>query len=111
MTRRALLAVLALVAGFAITAPLPRATAAAAAVSATTNAAHLPDSTTRGTTSVHPVQQAGHLGQPLDGVQPPVHTTPAPPVRADVVAPVHRRSERSDRTPLGDRAPPPTPGS
>ncbi|MGM1057926.1 hypothetical protein [Saccharothrix sp. Mg75] len=111
MTRRALLAVLAMIAGFVVSGPVTTAPADPVAVSAAVDAAHLPGTTTR-STAVHPVQQvAGHLGQPLDGVQPPVHATPAPVPRVDVVDPTHRTPERAGRTPLGERAPPPTSGT
>lgn len=111
MTRRALLAILAVIAGFVVAGPVPSTPVEPVAASATADAAHLPGTTTRSTTA-HPVQQvAGHLGQPLDGVQPPVHVTPARPVRADVVDPTHRTPERDGLTPLGERAPPPTSGT
>ena len=110
MTRRALFAVLALIAGFVVVAhpsePVPDAVAVSATVAGTQPAG----TTTRGTPT-HPVQQVGHPGQPLDGVQPPVHATPAPPVRVDVVDPTHRRPERTGHTPLGERAPPLPSGS
>ncbi|WP_367131601.1 hypothetical protein [Saccharothrix sp. HUAS TT1] len=110
MTRRALLAILALIAGFVVLGPGPSAPAEAVAASATVDAAHLLGAATRGTTAAqHPVQV--DLGQPLDGVQPAVHVPPAPPVPADVVDPTHRLPERNGRSPLGGRAPPPTPGS
>ncbi|MFT7837618.1 hypothetical protein Q5530_15870 [Saccharothrix sp. BKS2] len=113
MTRRALFAVLALIAGFVVVAHPSEPAAGAVAVSAVpaTVAGTQPAGTTTRGTPTHPVQQAGHLGQPLDGVQPPVHATPAPPVRVDVVDPAHRRPERTGHAPLGERAPPPTPGS
>ncbi|MFC6092036.1 hypothetical protein [Saccharothrix lopnurensis] len=110
MTRRALFAVLALIAGFVVVAHPSEPVAEAVAVSTTVAGTQPAGTTTRGTPT-HPVQQAGHLGQPLDGVQPPVHATPAPPVRVDVVDPAHRRPERTGHAPLGERAPPPTPGS
>ncbi|QQQ77564.1 hypothetical protein IOD16_03310 [Saccharothrix sp. 6-C] len=107
MTRRAVLAILALIAGFVVSGPGPNPTVDVAAVSATVDAAHLPGTATRGQNAAHPVQV--HLGQPLDGVQPAVHATPAPPVRVDVVDPTHRAPERAGQTPLGERAPPSTP--
>ncbi|MEU4766981.1 hypothetical protein AB0H12_27370 [Actinosynnema sp. NPDC023794] len=109
MTRRALLAILALIAGFVVSGPGPSTTADVAAVSSTVDAAHLPGAATRGTNAAHPVQV--HVGQPLDGVQPAVHVTPAPPVRVQVVDPTHRTPERNARTPLGERAPPRPSGS
>lgn len=109
MTRRALLAILALIAGFVVSGPGPAAPVDVAAVSATVDGAHLPGAATRSTNAVHPVQV--HVGQPLDGVQPAVHVTPAPPVRVDVIDPTHRDIERTGRTPLGERAPPLTSGS
>jgi hypothetical protein len=109
MTRRALLAILVLIAGFVVPGPGPGTPFDAVAVSSTVDAAHLPGTATRGTTTAHPVQ--AHLGQPLDGVQPVVHVTPAPPVRVRVVDPTHRTPERNGQTPLGERAPPPTSGS
>lgn len=109
MTRRALLAILALIAGFVVSGPGASAPVDVVAVSSTVDAAHLPGTTTRGTNAAHPVQV--HLGQPLDGVQPAVHVTPAPPVRVDVVEPTHRTPERNGRTALGERAPPMTSGS
>ncbi|MFI9006651.1 hypothetical protein ACIGNX_05370 [Actinosynnema sp. NPDC053489] len=109
MTRRALLAILAVIAGLVVAGPGPGTSVDAVAVSATVDAAHLPGTAARGTTTAHPVQ--AHLGQPLDGVQPAVHATPVPPVRVEVVDPTRRRPERDGRTPPGDRAPPPTSGS
>ncbi|MCE6993478.1 hypothetical protein LZG04_01450 [Saccharothrix sp. S26] len=109
MTRRALLAILALIAGFVVSGPGPGATSDVVAVSSTVDAAHLPGTTARGTNASHPVQV--HAGQPLDGVQPAVHATPVPPVRVHVVDPTHRTPERNGRTPLGERAPPVTSGS
>ncbi|GAB2972984.1 hypothetical protein [Saccharothrix stipae] len=109
MTRRALLAILALIAGFVVSGPGPAAPVDVVAVSSTVDAAHLSGTAARGTTVGHPVQV--HLGQPLDGVQPAVHVTPAPPVRVDVVDPTHRTPERNGRPPLGERAPPLTSGS
>jgi hypothetical protein len=109
MTRRALLAIVALIAGFVVSGPGPTASADVVALATTVDGAHLPGTATRGTNAVHPVQV--HVGQPLDGVQPAVHVTPAPPVRVDVVDPTHRRPERAGQTPLGERAPPTTPGS
>ncbi|MEU4739687.1 hypothetical protein AB0G02_04370 [Actinosynnema sp. NPDC023658] len=111
MTRRALLAILAMIAGVVVLGPGPTTPvdAVAVAVSSTADVAHLPGTAARGANAAHPVQV--HAGQPLDGVQPPVHATPAPPVRADVVDPTHRTPERDGRTPLGERAPPPTSGS
>ncbi|MFD7653930.1 hypothetical protein ACFV4N_08125 [Actinosynnema sp. NPDC059797] len=110
MTRRVLFAVLALIAGFVVVAHPTQPVSDAVAVSSTVEGTQPAGATTRGTPT-HPVQQAGHLGQPLDGVQPPVHATPAPAVRADVVDPTHRRPERTGQAPLGERAPPTTPGS
>lgn len=109
MTRRALLAIVALIAGFVVSGPGPTTPADIVALSATVDAAHLPGTATRGTNPAHPVQV--HVGQPLDGVQPAVHVMPAPPVRVDVVDPTHRAPERVGQTPLGERAPPPTSGS
>ncbi|ONI85581.1 hypothetical protein ALI22I_27775 [Saccharothrix sp. ALI-22-I] len=109
MTRRALLAILALIAGFVVSGPGPTTPSDVVAISATVDGTHLPGTTTRGTNAVHPVQV--HLGQPLDGVQPAVHVTPTRPVRVDVVDPTHRTPERNGQTPLGERAPPPTSGS
>ncbi|MEU5690344.1 hypothetical protein [Actinosynnema sp. NPDC020468] len=111
MTRRAVLAILALIAGFVVSGPVPATTSdVVVAVSSSVEAAHLPGAPTRLTTA-HPVQQHGLLGKPLDGVQPPVHVTPVPPVREDVVHPAHRVSPSDDRVPLGERAPPVTSGS
>ncbi len=109
MTRRALLAILALIAGFVVSGPGPGAPVDVVAVSSTVDAAHLPGAATRGTNAAHPVQV--HVGQPLDGVQPAVHLPPAPPVRVDVVDPTRRTPERDGQTPLGERAPPLTSGS
>ncbi|XVS65705.1 hypothetical protein ACQPYE_06510 [Actinosynnema sp. CA-299493] len=109
MTRRAVLAILALIAGFVVAGPGPNPTVDVVAVSATADAAHLPGTATRGLNAAHPVQV--HVGQPLDGVQPAVHVTPAPPVRVDVVDPTHRAPERAGHNPLGERAPPSTSGS
>ncbi|WP_033438382.1 hypothetical protein [Saccharothrix sp. NRRL B-16314] len=109
MTRRALLAILAMIAGFVVSGPGPAATGELVAISATADGTHQPGTTTRGANAVHPVQV--HLGQPLDGVQPAVHATPAPPVRADAIDPTHRTPERNAQTPLGERAPPSTSGS
>ena len=107
MTR--LLAVLALIAGFVIAAPVTPDHVDVAGFSATADAAHLPGTaTTRATT--HPVQQ-GHQGQPLDGVQPAVHVEMRPRLLVDVVDPTHGGFERTGHTPLGERAPPPTSGS
>jgi hypothetical protein len=109
MTRRALLAILALIAGFVVSAPAPSAPVHVVAVSATVDGTHLPGTATRSTPAAHPVQV--HVGQPLDGVQPAVHVTPALPVRVDVLDPTHRTPERAGQAPLGERAPPPTSGS
>ncbi|MFE2751231.1 hypothetical protein ACFXGA_04435 [Actinosynnema sp. NPDC059335] len=109
MTRRALLAILALIAGFVVSGPGPATPVeVVAAVSSTVDAAHLPGTAAR-TTTAHPVQV--HLGQPLDGVQPAVHVPPAPPVRVDVLDPTHATPEHAGQAPLGERAPPPTSGS
>lgn len=109
MTRRALLAILALIAGFVVSGPGPSTPVdVVASVSSTVDAAHLPGTAARGT-SAHPVQV--HVGQPLDGVQPAVHVPPAPPVRVDVVDPTHATPEQAGHTPLGERAPPTTSGS
>ncbi|MFI9812426.1 hypothetical protein [Saccharothrix variisporea] len=106
MTR--LLAVLALIAGFVVAAPVTPDHVDVVALSATVDASHLPSpATTRATT--HPVQQ-GHQHQPLDGVQPPVHVGPQPRRFADVVEP-RFSADRVGRTPLGERAPPVTSGS
>ncbi|RKT52966.1 hypothetical protein [Saccharothrix australiensis] len=102
MTR--LLMVLALIAGFVVVGPASPQHVDLAAVSATVDAAHLPGAATR--VMVHPVQQQGHLGKPLDGVQPPVHVAPVPEPHADVVDPTHRTPERTGQAPLGERAPP-----
>ncbi|MBB5808121.1 hypothetical protein F4560_007889 [Saccharothrix ecbatanensis] len=109
MTRRALFAILAMIAGFVVSGPGPSAPGDLVAISAPVDGTHQPGTTTRGANAVHPVQV--HLGQPLDGVQPAVHATPAPPVRVDVVDPTHRTPERNVQTPLGERAPPLTSGS
>lgn len=109
MTRRAVLVILALIAGFVVSGPVSAAPLDVVAVSTTVDGAHLTGTATRGTSAVHPVQV--HVGQPLDGVQPAVHATPAPPVRVDVVDPTHRTPERAGQVPLGERAPPPTSGS
>ncbi|TQM80702.1 hypothetical protein FHX81_3047 [Saccharothrix saharensis] len=109
MTRRALLAILALIAGFVVSGPGPGTPVDVVAVSSTVDAAHLPGTTARATNATHPVQV--HPGQPLDGVQPAVHVTPAPPVRVDVVDPTHHLLERNGQTSLGERAPPVTSGS
>ncbi|MEU7529729.1 hypothetical protein AB0A74_28655 [Saccharothrix sp. NPDC042600] len=107
MTR--LLTVLALIAGFVVAAPVALDRGDVAAFAAAVDAAHLPGTaTTRAT--IHPVQQ-GHHGQPLDGVQPPVHVAPQPRRFADVVEPTRGDPERAGSSPLGDRAPPLTSGS
>ena len=107
MTRRALLAVLALIAGFVVSA-LPQSDQAdqhATAVTALVQAVHLPGATTRsGPTSP---QQQGFIGHaPVD------LTHRARPVRLrvlmDTAERVHRAPETISSTPLGDRAPPPT---
>ncbi len=102
MTR--LLMILALVAGFFVAGPSGPQPVELVAFSATVDAAHLPGTATRVT--VHPVQQHGHLGQPLDGVQPPVHVPPQPRLAAQTVDPTHRVPERTGQAPLGERAPP-----
>jgi len=99
-----LLMLLALVAGFVVVGPAGHHPTDLVGVSAAADAAHLPGAATRATT--HPVQQPGHLAQPLDGVLPPVHVTPAPRLRVDVVDPTHRAPERTGQAPLGERAPP-----
>ncbi|WP_433269400.1 hypothetical protein ACQPZF_06875 [Actinosynnema sp. CS-041913] len=108
MTR--LLMILALIAGFVVAGPATSDPVDLAAVSAAVDAAHLPPGAASRVTG-HPVQHQGHLGQPLDGVQPPVHVPPAPVPRADVVDPTHRTPERTSQAPLGERAPPQTSGS
>ncbi|WP_309114970.1 hypothetical protein [Saccharothrix sp.] len=106
MTR--LLAVLALIAGFVLAAPVALERGDVAGFSAAVDAVHLPGTAaTRATT--HPVQQ-GHQGQPLDGVQPAVHVAPEPRRFADVVEPVQLGAERAVRDLLGERAPPLTSG-
>lgn len=106
MTRRAVLAIVALIAGFVVVGPAsPAPVDLVAAVAAPVDAAHLPGTATR-TTAVHPIQQAGHFGQPLDGVQPAVHVPPQPVVRTEVVDPTHLAPEGRSQVPLGERAPP-----
>ena len=107
MTRRALLAILALIAGFAVAAS-PQSDPAdqhTAAVTALVQAVHLPTSTTRSTLTSP--QQQGFIGHaPVD------LTHRARPVRLrvlmDTAERVHRAPETISSTPLGDRAPPPT---
>jgi len=104
MTRRALLAILALIAGFAVAAS-PKSDPAdqhTAAVTALVQAVHL---TTRSTLTSP--QQQGFIGHaPVD------LTHRARPVRLrvlmDTAERVHRAPETISSTPLGDRAPPPT---
>ncbi|MEV0677976.1 hypothetical protein AB0I60_15820 [Actinosynnema sp. NPDC050436] len=102
MTRLVML--LALLAGFVVAGPAHHHPVDLISVSATVDAAHLPGTATR--VVAHPVQQQGHLGQPLDGVQPPVHVPPEPRLAEDVVDPTHRTPERTGQAPLGERAPP-----
>ncbi|MCS7476133.1 hypothetical protein ACFFQW_05695 [Umezawaea endophytica] len=107
MTRRALLAVLALIAGFAVVA-LPQSDQPdqhTAAVTALVQAVHLPTSTTRSNPTN--IQQQGFIGHaPVD------LTHRARPIRLrvliDVAQRVHRAPETISSTPLGDRAPPAT---
>ncbi|XVV05104.1 hypothetical protein ACQPW3_06800 [Actinosynnema sp. CA-248983] len=106
MTR--LLAILALIAGFVVAAPVALERGDVAGFSAAVDAVHLPGTaTTRVTT--HPVQQV-HFGQPLDGVQPAVHVGPQPRRFVDVVEPSEFGSERVERNLPGERAPPLTSG-
>ncbi|NUT98595.1 MAG: hypothetical protein HOY78_41960 [Saccharothrix sp.] len=105
MTR--LLAVLALIAGFVVAAPVTPDHVDVTAFAATVDVSHLPSpATTRAT--AHPVQQ-GFQHQPLDGVQPPVHVGPQPRRFADVAEP-RFSVDLGGRTPLGERAPPLTSG-
>ncbi|MEU4802814.1 hypothetical protein [Actinosynnema sp. NPDC023587] len=99
-----LMLLLALIAGFVVVGPAHRDPVDLISVSSTADAAHLPGTAARVT--AHPVQQQGHLGQPLDGVQPPVHVPPAPRPAEDVLDPTHRAPERTGQAPLGERAPP-----
>ncbi|HEX6343178.1 hypothetical protein [Umezawaea sp.] len=107
MTRRALLAVLALIAGFAVSA-LPRSDQPdqhTTAVTALVQAVHLPGATTRSNPAN--VQQQGFIGHaPVDLT----HRARPVPLRVlmDVAQRVHRAPETISSTPLGDRAPPPT---
>ncbi|MBP2334065.1 hypothetical protein JOF41_000243 [Saccharothrix coeruleofusca] len=108
MTRRAVLVIMSLIAGFVVFGPVaPVHVGAVAAVATPIDAAHLPSATNR-TPAAHPVQHLGHLGKPLDGVQPAVHVPPQPVVRADVVDPTHLAPEGLSQVPLGERAPPRT---
>jgi hypothetical protein len=105
MTRRALLTILALIAGFAVAA-LPQSDHPdqhTAAVTALVQAVHLPTSTTR--TNLTSSQQQGFIGHaPVDLT----HRARPTPLRVliDVAERVHRAPETVGSTPLGDRAPP-----
>lgn len=110
MTRRALLTILALIAGFVVSAlpgsDLPEQHSAA--VTALVQAVHLPGAATRSGTSIGQ-QQQGSIGHAPVDLTP--RARPVPPLRVlvDVAQRVHRTPEPRDSTPLGDRAPPPTP--
>ncbi|ATE52785.1 hypothetical protein [Actinosynnema pretiosum] len=108
MVRRAVLLVLGLVAGYLFASPVEHVDLrpALAAVSAVADAAHLP-ATSRPTG--HPVKHgpAGQVGQPLDGVLPVVHRTPAPQARPAAVRAAHFDLARRAQVPLNGRAPPP----
>jgi hypothetical protein len=105
MTRRALLTVLALIAGFVVSA-LPQSDLPeqhATAVTALVQGVHLPGATTRSGTTTP--QQQGDIGQaPVDLTH---RAKPAPlRVLMDTAQRVHRAPETVSSTPLGDRAPP-----
>ncbi|PRY36364.1 hypothetical protein [Umezawaea tangerina] len=98
MSKRALLSILALIAGFLVAAA-PHSDAPdlhSSAVTSLVQAAHLPGATTRsGVAHITPADLAPR-------VQPP------PPLRPllDAAQRVHRAPETTSTTPLGDRAPP-----
>ncbi|MET1071379.1 MAG: hypothetical protein ABWY11_01910 [Umezawaea sp.] len=103
MTRRALLAILALIAGFVVVAapqsdlPDPGATAVVSLV----QAAHLPGPATR--SSAQPQGDIGHA--PVD-LTPRARPTQPLRILMDAAQRVHRAPETTSTTPLGDRAPP-----
>jgi hypothetical protein len=110
MTRRALLTILALIAGFAVSA-LPRVDLPdqhTAAVTALVQAVHLPGAATRSGAS-NGRQQQGFIGHAPVDLTP--RARPAVPLRAlvDAAQRAHRTPEAVGSTPLGDRAPPLTP--
>jgi hypothetical protein len=107
MTRRALLAVLALVAGFVVSA-LPQSDLPeqhTAAVTALVQAVHLPGAATR-SGAPNGWQNQGFIGHVPVDLTP--RARPVLPLRVlvDVAQRVHRTPEPVDSTPLGDRAPP-----
>ena len=109
MTRRALLAILALFAGFVVSA-FPHADEpdfTSAAVTAMVQAVHPPASTTRSTlTSPH---QQGFIGHAPVDLTPRARPTLPLRILVDTAQRVHRAPETTGTTPLGDRAPPSAP--
>ncbi|MFD9737957.1 hypothetical protein [Umezawaea sp. NPDC059074] len=109
MTKRALFAVLALIAGFVVfsfpqTAEPDHQSAAATAI---VQAVHLPGAATRsGTTPQLPQGFIGHA--PVD-LTPRARPTLPLRILMDAAQRVHRAPETTSTTPLGDRAPPSTP--
>ncbi|WNV82826.1 hypothetical protein [Umezawaea sp. Da 62-37] len=107
MTKRALLTILALIAGFVVTAA-PQSTLPTPQTSAVTSlvqGVHLPGAATRSGATNAP-QQQGFIGHAPVDLTP--RARPALPLRVlmDMAQRVHRAPETVSNTPLGDRAPP-----
>jgi len=106
MTRRALITVLLLIAGFVVSAPVQTTAAVTtAAVSAGPEAVHLPGAQPR-SHAANTLPQQGLLGNaPVDLT--PRASSPLPlRVLVDVAERLPRRPESAGYTPLGERAPP-----
>jgi hypothetical protein len=110
MTRRALLTILALIAGFAVSA-LPQSDLPeqhTTSVTVLVQAVHLPGAATRSGAS-NGQQNQGFIGHAPVDLTPRARSVLPLRVLVDVAQRVHRAPEPADSTPLGDRAPPPTP--
>jgi hypothetical protein len=109
MTRRALLTILALIAGFVVSAsPHPdEPDLTTAAVTAMVQAVHLPGATTR--SSGQAVQPQGFIGHAPVDLTPRARPTLPLRILVDTAQRVHRAPETTGTTPLGDRAPPSAP--
>jgi hypothetical protein len=105
MTLRAFWAVLAMIAGFVVSAPSqPDVEQQHAAATAILQAVHLPSAATRSASGT--VQQAGFIGHAPVDLTPRARPTLPLRVLLDVAQRVHRTPESVGFTPLGDRAPP-----
>jgi hypothetical protein len=104
LSRRALLTILALIAGFVVSAPLQSDLPDQQhAVTAIVQAVHLPSAATRSFSGT--VQQAGFIGHAPVDLTPRARPLPLRPL-LDAAQRVHRAPESAGVTPTGDRAPP-----